>query len=176
MRCTAPGIVTSVPPASSCAATSSVLFPRRARTELFRRNFGAAARSGNPTRTCAHRTPRSRGGTQHADAPAQHVRARGIRRLFRSATRTARCRCDRHDAAGGGTVRVTLIHPPTIAAVSTFAQEAVPPLGLAYVAAAVRDAGYPLCVIDSVGLGLDRHGLYPAIPRSVLTGLPFDET
>ena len=72
-------------------------------------------------------------------------------------------------------MRVTLIHPPTIAAVSTFAQEAVPPLGLAYVAAAVRDAGYPLCVIDSVGLGLDRHALYPAIPRSVLTGLPFDE-
>ncbi len=72
-------------------------------------------------------------------------------------------------------MRATLIQPPTIAAVSTFAQEAVPPLGLAYVAAAVRDAGYPLCVIDSVGLGLDRHALYPAIPRSVLTGLPFAE-
>ena len=72
-------------------------------------------------------------------------------------------------------MHVTLVQPPTIAAVSTFAQETVPPLGLAYVAAAVRDAGHALCVVDGVGLGLDRHALYPAIPRSVLTGLPFAE-
>jgi hypothetical protein len=45
-------------------------------------------------------------------------------------------------------VRVALIHPPTIAAISTFAQEAVPPLGLAYVAAAVRAAGHDVQVVD----------------------------
>jgi radical SAM superfamily enzyme YgiQ (UPF0313 family) len=72
-------------------------------------------------------------------------------------------------------VHVTLIHPPAIAAVSTFAQEAVPPLGLAYVAAAVVASGHELEVVDAVGLGLDRHALYPPIARSVLTGLSFDE-
>lgn len=72
-------------------------------------------------------------------------------------------------------MRVALIHPPTIAAVSTFAQETVPPLGLAYVAAAVRAAGHDVHVIDSVGLGLEQHALYPAIPRSVLTGLSFGD-
>jgi radical SAM superfamily enzyme YgiQ (UPF0313 family) len=72
-------------------------------------------------------------------------------------------------------VRVALIHPPTIAAISTFAQEAVPPLGLAYVAAAVRAAGHEVHVIDAVGLALDRHTLYPPIAHAVLTGLRFDE-
>ncbi len=72
-------------------------------------------------------------------------------------------------------MHVTLIQPPAIAAVSTFAQEAVPPIGLAYVAAAVRAAGHAVEVVDAVGLGLDRHALYAPIPRSVLTGLPLEE-
>ncbi len=72
-------------------------------------------------------------------------------------------------------MRVALIHPPTIAAVSTFAQETVPPLGLAYVAAAVRAAGHDVSVIDAVGLGLDRHALYAPIEKSVLTGLSFED-
>ena len=72
-------------------------------------------------------------------------------------------------------MRVALIHPPTIAAISTFAQEAVPPLGLAYVAAAVRAAGHDVSVVDAVGLALDRHTLYAPIAKTVLTGLPFAE-
>ncbi len=72
-------------------------------------------------------------------------------------------------------MRVTLVHPPAIAGVSAFAQEAVPPLGLAYVAAAVRDAGHEVSVVDAVGLGLDRQSKYPPIPDAILTGLSIAE-
>jgi radical SAM superfamily enzyme YgiQ (UPF0313 family) len=72
-------------------------------------------------------------------------------------------------------MRVALIHPPAFAAISTFAQEAVPPLGLAYVAAAVHAAGHVVHVVDAVGLGLDWLTPYAPIPRTILTGLPDDE-
>ncbi len=68
-------------------------------------------------------------------------------------------------------MKVALVNPPSFASITTFAQESVPPLGLAYVCAATTNAGHDVTVVDAVGLGLDQHRLYPPIPRSLLTGL-----
>jgi anaerobic magnesium-protoporphyrin IX monomethyl ester cyclase len=52
-------------------------------------------------------------------------------------------------------LRVALIHPPTITAPRSFSYySAVPPLGLAYLAAAVREAGHRVQVIDATGAAL----------------------
>ncbi|MBM3463105.1 MAG: hypothetical protein FJX76_13465 [Armatimonadetes bacterium] len=56
-----------------------------------------------------------------------------------------------------GAARVTLIHPPTLQVVKSLSfYGAVPPIGLAYVAAALRDAGHHVEVIDATGEALDR--------------------
>lgn len=52
--------------------------------------------------------------------------------------------------------RVTLIHPPTITAPRSFSYYgAVPPLGVAYLAAVLREAGHTVQVVDATGEGLD---------------------
>lgn len=52
-------------------------------------------------------------------------------------------------------LRVALIHPPTITAPRSFSYySAVPPLGLAYLAAVVREAGHHVQVIDATGAAL----------------------
>jgi radical SAM superfamily enzyme YgiQ (UPF0313 family) len=48
-------------------------------------------------------------------------------------------------------LRVCLVRPPSVEAKSQMAAWAVPPLGLAYVAAAIVDAGHQVTVVDAVG-------------------------
>ncbi len=72
-------------------------------------------------------------------------------------------------------MRVTLIHPPQFVAygnqVSTIA---MPPLGLAYLASSLREAGHPVSLVDGFGDGLDRQT--PFGHGSVyLWGLPDEE-
>jgi anaerobic magnesium-protoporphyrin IX monomethyl ester cyclase len=72
-------------------------------------------------------------------------------------------------------MHVTLINPPTISTPTTYAQEAVPPLGLAYVARAVLDLGHEIEVVDAVGDGLEQFRLWSGPHRSMLRGLDFGE-
>lgn len=72
-------------------------------------------------------------------------------------------------------MRIALIQPPALATISTFAQEAVPPIGLAYLAGALRDAGHEVTVVDAVGSGVGRYSLYAPTPGAILTGLRPDE-
>ncbi len=72
-------------------------------------------------------------------------------------------------------MKVVLINPPTFATATTLAQESVPPLGLAYVAAATRAAGHEVVVVDAVGSALGQHRLYRPIPGTLLTGLSVPE-
>lgn len=74
----------------------------------------------------------------------------------------------------GSPLHITLIQPPTVSTPSTMVQEAVPPIGLAYVAAAVRDGGHELTMIDAVGLALDRFSIWSEKSRIMLRGLDFD--
>jgi radical SAM superfamily enzyme YgiQ (UPF0313 family) len=71
-------------------------------------------------------------------------------------------------------MHVTLLNPPTIATVTTMAQEAVPPLGLAYVCAATRAHGFEVTVVDAVGEALEELTIYSRERRSLLRGLAFD--
>lgn len=68
-------------------------------------------------------------------------------------------------------MKVALVNPPTVASVTTFAEEAVPPLGLAYVAAAVTAAGYVLTVVDAVGEALSSYRIHSRENRSLVRGL-----
>lgn len=56
--------------------------------------------------------------------------------------------------------KVALVRPPILQLTSNLsAYGAILPIGLAYVAAVVREAGYPVQVVDGPGFGLDRHDL-----------------
>ncbi len=71
---------------------------------------------------------------------------------------------------------ITLIVPPGIKSFSGLQMHVPnPPLGIAYVAAAVREAGYPYRVIDGTGEALDA--IYPYTDRTdfLVQGLTFDE-
>jgi anaerobic magnesium-protoporphyrin IX monomethyl ester cyclase len=68
--------------------------------------------------------------------PPEHIRLRRVR--------------DRRPTA------VTLVNLPTITAPRSFSYfGAVPPLGLAYIGAALREAGHAVQVVDATGAGLD---------------------
>lgn len=54
--------------------------------------------------------------------------------------------------------------------------EGVPPLGLAYVAGAVRQAGHRPVVLDTLGEGVDRYSVFPSAMGDLLVqGLPIEE-
>ena len=53
-------------------------------------------------------------------------------------------------------MKVCLIRPPTIVPVGVFVGSLTPPIGLAYLAGSLRNAGHEVHLIDSVGLALDE--------------------
>jgi radical SAM superfamily enzyme YgiQ (UPF0313 family) len=71
---------------------------------------------------------------------------------------------------------ITLINPPGIKTFSGLQMHTPnPPLGLAYVAAAVRDAGFDYRVIDATGEALDAVSPYPDRADFMVQGLTPDE-
>lgn len=65
---------------------------------------------------------------------------------------------------------ITLIRPPAIASKNSFSVPITPPLGLAYVAAALRERGHEVQFIDALAEGLDN--LKPAAhPALIYRGL-----
>src|ERR1019366_5194236 len=70
-------------------------------------------------------------------------------------------------------MRFVLIRPPVLTPTFNMAELVVPPLGPAYVAAALRQAGHDVCLIDAVGLALDQYS--PSVGGTLLHGLTFDE-
>lgn len=53
---------------------------------------------------------------------------------------------------------VLLVRPPVVYSTGTFSSPATPPLGIAYLAAALRQDGHTPIVLDALGEALDRHG------------------
>lgn len=71
---------------------------------------------------------------------------------------------------------ITLINPPGLKSFSGLQMHTPnPPLGLAYIAGAVKDAGLPYTVIDGTGEALDRVSPYPKRTDFMIQGLPFEE-
>ena len=71
---------------------------------------------------------------------------------------------------------ITLINPPGIKTFSDLQMHTPnPPLGLACIAAAIKDAGLPYRVIDGTGEVLDVVRMYPDRDNFMLQGPSFDE-
>ena len=71
---------------------------------------------------------------------------------------------------------ITLINPPGIKSFSGLQMHTPnPPLGLAYVAAAVREAGFAYHVIDATGEALDSIRPYPDRDDFMMQGLSFEQ-
>lgn len=68
---------------------------------------------------------------------------------------------------------ITLVHPPVILFGWKVQPNVQPPLGLAYVAACLREAGHTVRVVDGLGEGFRRHSLFRE--NAYLCGLPIDE-
>lgn len=54
-------------------------------------------------------------------------------------------------------LRICLVRPPTLTSASGLGQDAVPPLGLAYIAGALRRAGHEVSVVDAVGEAVHQY-------------------
>lgn len=74
----------------------------------------------------------------------------------------------------GGSARIALIRPPAVTSLHTYSIAIVPPLGPAYLAAALQAAGHHVTVIDALGEApLMRHP--SAHPQLVAHGLTIAE-
>ncbi len=71
------------------------------------------------------------------------------------------------------TWRVALVRPPSLVSRYAVAAPLTPPLGLAYLAATVREAGHQVQVVDGVGEGLGKPRLWRN--STLLRGLTFEE-
>lgn len=71
--------------------------------------------------------------------------------------------------------RVCLIHPPTLTSADAYGLDVVPPLGLAYVAAALRSVGHHVTLVDGMGEALQRYGRAPGYPDLLIHGLTVQE-
>jgi len=72
---------------------------------------------------------------------------------------------------------IALVNPPGIKTFSGLQMHTPnPPLGLAYVAAALREAGFAYQVIDATGAALDAVSPYPDRSDFMMQGLTLDET
>ncbi len=72
--------------------------------------------------------------------------------------------------------KVCLINPPAILPVNSLSSHgAVPPLGLAYIAAFIRKAGYSVSVVDAVGAGVNDYKDFDKELGLVSQGLSFEQ-
>jgi len=72
-------------------------------------------------------------------------------------------------------LRVCLVRPPTLTSASAFGQDAVPPLGLAYVAGALRAAGHEVCAVDAVGEAVHQYSRLRSGEHALVHGLRTEE-
>lgn len=71
-------------------------------------------------------------------------------------------------------MRTLLLRPPSIASVKTLLHDAAPPIGVAYLAASLRQAGHGVQVIDALGEGLFQYEPVPQNKSLVKHGLSDD--
>jgi anaerobic magnesium-protoporphyrin IX monomethyl ester cyclase len=82
----------------------------------------------------------------------------------------------RKEQPGREKLRVALVRGPFVATLRAASNEATPALGLAYLAAYIRQHGYQPTIVDAVGEDLNRYWSLDAYPGLIIKGLPFAET
>ena len=71
---------------------------------------------------------------------------------------------------------ITLVNPPGLKSFSGLQMHVPnPPIGLAYLAASIKDAGYDYCVIDGTGEALDEIHTYPGRDDFLMQGLALEQ-
>ena len=81
-----------------------------------------------------------------------------------------------HKVEASNRRRVCLVRPQAITSIhATDGNDAVAPLGLAYLAAALESAGHTVQGVDTVGSAVERYSVIPESPRCLLHGLPNEE-
>src|SRR5437868_13651678 len=73
-------------------------------------------------------------------------------------------------------LRVTLVRGPFVSTMNAASNEATPALGPAYVAGYLRQFGYDVTIVDSVGEDLNKFWTLDAYPGLFMKGLTFSET
>ncbi len=71
--------------------------------------------------------------------------------------------------------RVVLVQPPALQCEDGYSSITQPPLGMAYLAAYARKAGFTVDVVDGVGSALEKVHPWPHSPGIVIQGLALDE-
>jgi hypothetical protein len=72
-------------------------------------------------------------------------------------------------------VEVCLVRSPTVTSIGAVGQDAVPPLGLAYIADSLRKAGHHVRTIDGVGEAVHQYSRVPWHARALMHGLRLEE-
>lgn len=72
-------------------------------------------------------------------------------------------------------VRVSLVRPPTLTSIGAVGQDAVPPIGPAYVGGALVAAGHHVTAVDAVGEALEQYTLLQGYTNIVAHGLTAEE-
>ena len=78
-------------------------------------------------------------------------------------------------AAAATPLSVTLLRPPLLSRIGAFNNEAVPHLGLAYVAGYLRAHGHAVTFLDGIAEGLNEVHPLPALPGFQIQGIPLAE-
>lgn len=68
-------------------------------------------------------------------------------------------------------LRVCVVRPPTLTSVGAVGQDAVPPIGPAYLTAALVEAGHEVSTVDAVGEALDQYTRMPSHKDVLVHGL-----
>ena len=72
-------------------------------------------------------------------------------------------------------MKIILIRPPTVVFYGNPIQDAVPPIGLAYLASSLKQAGHRVVGVDAIGEGLEQRGKVDDWPEVVRHGLSIPE-
>jgi anaerobic magnesium-protoporphyrin IX monomethyl ester cyclase len=72
-------------------------------------------------------------------------------------------------------MKLTLIQPPALMAVDNYSTITQPPLGIAYIAAYVKQKGHDVHVVDAVGEAIQQIHPWPLRKKRLIQGLTFDE-
>ncbi len=72
-------------------------------------------------------------------------------------------------------MKVCLVRPSTITTAGAVGEDAAPPLGIAYLAAALVQAGHAVTVVDALGEALHRYSRVAELPTGLRHGLTDDE-
>jgi radical SAM superfamily enzyme YgiQ (UPF0313 family) len=73
-------------------------------------------------------------------------------------------------------MRICLVRPASVTTAEGVVHDGSPPVGLAYLAAVIRECGHEVSVVDAVGEALTRYSRVPGLPTALHHGLSDAET